>query len=305
MKKRLPLFLSLATLTAFVLFSESAALGARRGLDVCARTLLPSLLPFFTLSNLLNALGLAELLSGTLGGLMSRVFRISGAGAQAFFLGITGGYPVGAASAAELRRQGLISRREAERLLPLCNNAGPAFILGAAGGIFQSPRAGFLLYTTHVLAALSAGFLMRDRTAAPVPRPAAARESVAFPEALPKAVRGAVSSALNVCAYVTLFSAAAAMLSPLAALPQPWRSLALGSLELGSGIASMEGMPPTPENLAVAAFLMGWGSVSVHCQTLGAVSGTDISCARHLSGRALCGVIAAVFTYALTFLLGQ
>ena len=76
-------------------------------------------------------------------------------------------------------------------------------------------------------------------------------------------------------------------------------------MELGSGIAAFSGMAPTPVTLAGAAFLLGWGGLSVHAQTLGAVAGTDIKCARHLTGRALCGIFAAVFTYGGAFFLYQ
>ena len=69
------------------------------------------------------------------------------------------------------------------------------------------------------------------------------------------------------------------------------------------GIVAMAGLSPTPGNLALASFLLGWGGLSVHAQTLGAVQGTDISCARHLAGRALCGILAAVFTYIFALLL--
>lgn len=33
------------------------------------------------------------------------------------------------------------------------------------------------------------------------------------------------------------------------------------------GIGAMQGLAATPQNLALCAFLIGWGGVSVHCQT--------------------------------------
>ncbi len=303
MKKHAPLFLTLALLAAVVLFSDRAAEGARHGLSVCAATLIPSLFPFFVLSNLLSALGLADLLSGRLGNAAGRLFRVSGCGAQAFFIGITGGYPVGAAAVSDLRRQGLVSREEAERLLPLCNNSGPAFILGAAGGVFRSPRAGMLLYVTHILAALCTGLILRGGGGAGPAGQAIRGNTPSFGKALPAAVTGAVRSVLNVCAYVVLFSSLLALLTPLAELSQPWRALAAGLAELGSGISAMAGLPAAPHNLAAAAFLLGWGGLSVHCQTLGIAAEADIKCARHLAGRALCGVIAALLTFSSALLL--
>lgn len=70
-------------------------------------------------------------------------------------------------------------------------------------------------------------------------------------------------------------------------------------LELGTGIGAMQGLTPTPGNLALAAFLIGWGGVSVHCQTAAVIAGTDIKSARHTVGRLLHGAISALCMWVL------
>ena len=306
MKKYFSLAAVLAAGAALLCFPQEAADGARQALNVCAATLAPSLLPFFTLANLLTALGLPDLLSGSLGKALSRLFHVSPAGAQAFILSLSGGYPLGAAVTADLRRRGLVTRDEAERLAAFCNNSGPAFILGAAGAVFQNPAVGALLYVTHILGAVTVGLLFRGRgkpsgeRQAPSPAPPAT-----LSKALPAAVTRAVRSTLTVCGYVVLFGAIVGMLTPFLALPPLARAMVTGFLELGGGIAAFAGLAPTPPHLACAALLLGWGGLSVHCQTMGVLADTDISCARHLAGRALCGTFAAVYTYLGALLLLQ
>lgn len=296
MKKHLPLLVSSALFLFLLTGSPHAAEGAREGLSLCATTLIPSLFPFFVLANLLSELGLPDLLSRRLTPLSERLFRVSGYGAQAFILGISGGYPLGASVVADLRRQELISRAEGERLLPFCNNSGPAFILGALGGIFHSPGAGILLYVTHILAAICTGLLFRSKT--PPPAPPVRRDSpLPHAGAFPRAVGNALRTMLSVCAYVVFFRAAIALFPIPDTLPAFGEVFVFGVLELASGIAAMQGLAPTAVNLALAAFILGWGGVSVHLQTLGVLADTDINCARHLAGRALCGIFAAVFTY--------
>ena len=80
-------------------------------------------------------------------------------------------------------------------------------------------------------------------------------------------------------------------------------SLSLAVLELGPGIGAMQGLMPTPGNLALAAFLIGWGGVSVHCQTAAVIAGTDIKSARHTVGRLLHGAISALCMWVLANLL--
>lgn len=298
MKKYFPVLFVLGLFTLLVIFSGPAAEGAREGLRVCAATLAPSLLPFFVLADLLSSLGLPDLLGGLFGGAMGRLFHVSPDGAQVFFLGLSGGYPLGASMTADLRREGRISKDGAERLLAFCNNSGPAFIVGAAGGVFKSPRAGLLLYLTHVLAAATVGLLFRSPDSAPAPeRSGAPRTIPPFGKALTAAVSKSVGSTVTVCGYVVLFGALLGMLKPYLTLPKLANALICGFLELGSGVAAMAGQTPGPVPLALTALIIGWGGASVHCQTMGVLAGTDISCARHLAGRALCGVFAALYTF--------
>lgn len=298
MKKHFSLGGTALLFIALVCFSGRAAEGARQGLSLCGNTLAPSLFPFFVLSNLLSALGLPDLLGRKLEPVARRLFRTSGCGTQAFFLGISGGYPLGAAVTADLCRNGQIRPREAQRLLAFCNNSGPAFILGAVGGIFSSPKAGFLLYATHVLAALCTGLLLRGVSAdLSNHEPPASPGPLSFATAFPAAVTKALGTTVTVCGYVVLFSALLNLLTLPADFPPLARAMVAGFLELGSGIAALQSLPPTPFHLACAAAMLGWGGVSVHLQTMGLATEANISCRLHIFGRALCAVFAAFFTY--------
>ena len=77
------------------------------------------------------------------------------------------------------------------------------------------------------------------------------------------------------------------------------KCLIYGIMELGGGIASMNGLSLCPFNLALAAFILGFGSLSVHCQALAVTAETNIKCARHFIGRILHGVISALLVYSL------
>lgn len=304
MKKHFSLGGTALLFIALVCFSARAAEGARQGLSLCGNTLAPSLFPFFVLSNLLSALGLPDLLGRKLEPVTRRLFRVSGCGTQAFFLGISGGYPLGAAVTADLCRNEQIRPREAQRLLAFCNNSGPAFILGAVGGIFSSPKAGFLLYATHVLAALCTGILLRGAsTDLSGHEPPSSPNALSFAAAFPAAVTKALGATVTICGYVVLFSAFLNLLTLPASFPPLARAMVAGFLELGSGITSLHGLPPTPFHLACAAAMLGWGGICVHLQTMGLAAEANISCRLHLLGRALCAVFAAFFTYLSAILL--
>ena len=86
---------------------------AAEALSLCAGSVIPALFPFLVVSSLLLSLGLGELLSPMLAGLMEPLFRVDGVGSSALLLGLVGGYPIGAKTAADLYRGGRLSRPEA------------------------------------------------------------------------------------------------------------------------------------------------------------------------------------------------
>lgn len=304
MKRKILLAAALFAFALTAVFSKTVAAGMVRSLHLCAATLVPSLFPLFVLSRLLDALGLAQTLGQRTAVIMQRLFGVSGAGAQAFVLGLCGGYPLGASIVAQLRRDERIGRDEAERLLAFCNNSGPAFILGAVGGVFASVKVGILLYIAHILAAVCTGLCFRRRTSegqTQAPYAASARP-VCAAAAFTGAVTGAAESCFRLCGYVCFFGAITALCDPFRFLPPLGAAFVLGFFELGSGIAALAGWQAGPLTMALAGFLLGWGGLSVHGQTLGTVAATDIKCARHLMGRALCGLFAALFSFLFSYL---
>lgn len=317
LKRLAPILLVLGALIALMLCSAEAVESAQNGLSLCARVIIPSLLPFFVLSSLLSELGLPRYLGRLAAPLMEKLFGVGGAGAASFILGLSGGYPLGAKTVMDLYQKGDVSRDEAERLIAFCNNSGPAFILGVAGaGVFHSSAAGLLLYGVHIAASVLVGLLLSGRGGGD--HHTAPHFSVAtLPQALAVAVKSSVAATLNICGFVIFFTvlvgvldalgvfgAVAGELSAALGLELHWvRSLLTGALELGSGIGSMAGLAVTPWNLALCAFILGWGGLSVHCQTLSLTAGTEVRCTRHFVGRALHGLISAVLAFVLAALL--
>lgn len=310
-RRSIPMLAGLALLWALLENAGAAGDACRDALDMCAGLLIPSLFPFFVLSGYLNRVGLPGLLGKVLAPFAARLFGVSGAGASAFVMGLLGGYPAGAAFLADLERSGGITAREGERLLAFCNNSGPAFIVGAMGlGVFGSVRCGLILYGIHVFAAFLTGLVFRGKnpcTELPEPRLDSADPALA----LVGAVRQAVASIMSVCGFAVCFTVLLRVADSKGALslfcgtaaqwlsfePRFVRAFVTGLLELGSGAAAMQGLRRCPESFALAAFLLGWGGLSVQFQTLAVLADSSIKGTLHRTGRLLSAVFAAVTAY--------
>ena len=302
---------------ALVLWPEQAMEAMRDGIKLCGNVILPSLFPFFVLSSLVVELGMSRYLGRLLEPVMAPLFYVNGNCAAALALGFVGGYPVGARTAIQIYENGQCSRTEAERMLAFCNNSGPAFILGVVGaGVFGNGMAGLLLYLTHLLASLCVGVLFRFYKPGDRPQTRRARtaqfQASSFPKAIINSVTGSLQSTLNICAFILFFTVClrilayagilrtlgrvlSLLLAPLG-MSQTWAErLLTGLVEVSSGVSSLTD-GSLSGRLSMAAFMLGWAGVSVHCQVLAFLGDSGLSVKTYVSGKLLHGGISALLT---------
>lgn len=303
------------SLFALVFYSEDALEAAKDGVTVCLEVIVPSLLPYFVLAQLVVGLGLGERLGRVLTPVMRPLFGVSAGCAAALALGFLGGYPVGAKTLAELCAAGHCSKEEAEQALCFCNNSGPAFIVGMAGvGVFGSAKLGLALYIIHILAAILTGLLLkpgRNRSAYSWARPPAVVCRPPFARVFAGAVKNALAAVINICGFVLLFTVILRLLTcirffPLLAAPlaglglEPGILICLlsGFLELSTGILSLsEYTDSFVLSFVSAAFILGWAGVSVQMQTVSVTSAVHLSCRKGVLGKLLHGCLSAVLAF--------
>lgn len=324
MKNKLALCAAVFSMFVLIFASGEVITYCRSSLSLCAELILPSLFPFLIVSILLSRLGLPAMLGRAAAPLARRLFGVSGAGATALIIGLCGGYPLGAAYVSDMAERGAISRREGERLLGFCNNSGPAFIIGAVGaGAFSSVQAGIYLYAIHALSAIFTGIIFRlilGRIDAPPQTGDVCAQNPPPPTlayALPAAIKEACISATNICGFVICFGMVVGLIDSGGVLSliigrlseiTGWelhalRALITGMLELGTGAGALRGLRVSPPALALAAFLLGWGGVSVHFQTMALICDGEMNGALHFAGRLICAIIATILAYSLYFML--
>lgn len=300
---------------ALVLWPEQAMEAMRDGITLCGNVILPSLFPFFVLSSLVVELGMSRYLGKLLEPIMAPLFRVNGNCATALALGFVGGYPVGARTAIQIYENGQCSRTEAERMLAFCNNSGPAFILGAVGaGVFGSGLAGLLLYLVHLAASLVIGILFRFYKSHEKPQTRKSQgpqfQAASFPSAFTSSITGALQSTINICAFILFFTVflrilahagilnflsrfLSILLAPLG-MDQTWTErLLTGLMEVSSGVSSLTD-GALSGRLSMAAFMLGWAGVSVHCQVLAFLGDSGLSIRTYITGKLLHGALSAL-----------
>lgn len=285
MKRIFPCIGIVGCMALVLIASEQTAQAVRDGLLLCAQSVIPALFPFFVLSGLFASLGYAQWIGTAFHPTLGRLFACSSAGTSAFLLGMIGGYPVGGRTVGQLYRSDHCSAREAEHLLAFCNNAGPAFIFGIAGNCFSDSRCGWSLYLIHISSAILTGLLLgRSHARADA---AGSEPFVPFSTAFVRSVQDSAVAMVQLCGFLVFFLVILRLLTAALSLGHP---LILGFVELTCGILHL---PPTREGFIWGAALLGWGGLSVHCQTAALLSGTSLSLRRYLLGKAVHSALSA------------
>jgi len=319
-------FILTALMVAYPDVSFQASL---EGLRLWLEIVLPSLLPFFILADLLLALGVVHFLGALLEPIMRPLFRVPGVGGFALAMGLAAGFPLGAKVTGDLVRAGMITTTEGERLVAFTNTANSLFLTSAvAVGMFGRPELGAALLIAHYLGAILVGVAMRlhhGPESTPVKSQGAylQRALRALDQARRKdgrplgklfgdTARNSFASMLFIGACIMFFSvvvqviSATGLLSPVRAgvgwvleflgLDANLSSAVLhGFFETtrGTQLASTAAAPLASQ-LAAACLILGWSGLSVHGQVASLISGTGIRLTVYAYARLLHALFSAL-----------
>jgi len=302
-----------------LIFPQIVLTASREGLLLWFNNVLPTLLPFIIATNMLISLGFAEFMSDLLSPAMRKIFGLPGAAGFGLVAGLTSGYPIGAKTVGDLRRNGQLSAQEAQHLISFCNNAGPLFILGVVGvGMFENVQVGYVLWAAHIFAALIVGLLLRKnfdskqpfekfsfRTSFHKYRENRCPNVHSVGKILGDAVKNAMESMTIIGGLIIFFSVVLAVFETIG-LPGGTISHGIfaGLIEVTGGARRISSLEPTIITLACTAFVIAFGGFSVHAQSFHFTAGTGIKNGAYLFAKFLHGVFASTLTvifHALTF----
>ena len=95
-----------ATFTMLLAMPDVAIDYMKKGLKLCASSVVPSLFPFMIISEIIVLSGMGKRLSRVIAPVTKRLFGVGEGGACAFLLGTLCGFPIGARAAAAMYDKG-------------------------------------------------------------------------------------------------------------------------------------------------------------------------------------------------------
>lgn len=266
-RRRAAFFFAGAAMLGLILDGRTALRGASEGIELCLKTVIPALFPFFVCSAVLT-----DALWGESRGVLKlagKLFRIPAGAESVLIPGFLGGYPAGAQCVARAWRLGQLDREEARRMLGFCSNPGPSFLFGIVGPRLGRGRMIWLLWGLLLLGGIAAARLLPGKPGSVViPRKNAPSLTAALEQAL-RAMAG-------VCGWVVLFRVVLVFLHRLPPLPEAGGVLAEGLLELTNGCCALERVTDDRLRFLLAGVMLSLGGACVSMQTLSVTEGLPL-----------------------------
>lgn len=274
-----------------ILYSNVSIDAAKNAVELITYNLLPSLFPFFVLTNMLVRSGKIALVSGFLCG-----------------------YPAGATACANLYKEGTLTKEEALRYSVFTSNAGPTFIVGAVGvGMCASKAIGLFLLAIHFAAALTVAalsFLLipakkSTGTGSGHPSNATAslpKQHIPLGTQLTEAITVAMKQIAVVCGYVLFF----AVLMSLLQVAGIQNGIVFSLLEITTGmnclltpLGSPASMPALLSILPIAAILLGFSGLSIHAQIISILNRAGLPARYFVFGKTAQALLSGFYTWLL------
>ena len=276
-----------------LLLSSKVKEGVVCGLKLFAFNILPTLFPFFILSDLWQSyftINENSCLTKT----FRHIFHISGIGLYILAISLICGFPLGVKAASEAYRRGALDKKQLQALSGFANNPSVAFVVSGIGmGIYNSIYIGIILYIIVVFSALIVGIIFRPSFAK--------QQNTAFIQRqrfdLVSSIANAGTTSIRVGSYIVFFCS---VINPVTSFSQNQviSSLFSALCEVGSAatiISKCTKISFVPK-LALTSFALGFSGTSVHLQTFSFLP-TEISKKKYLIMKLLQGAISSVISF--------
>lgn len=244
-----------------ILDAQTAILGAAEAVDLCIRTVIPSLFPFIFISGFFRMIW--QNATNPILKLLGKLCKLPTGSENLFLLGIIGGYPVGAKCVYDSYCDKTIDYNSANRILCFCNNAGPAFIIGIVGSLFARDSLSICIWVIQIMSAIIVGAVLPVKNAANTNEPQVKKTSITI------LLQNAIRAVANICGWVIIFRVLLVVLNKwvLWLLPDYLQVTLAGTLELTNGILMLSIISSPYLQFILANIFLSLGGLCIALQT--------------------------------------
>jgi len=312
MKKNLLLVLLLIILICLVIFPKDSIEAGKSAVNICLYTIIPTLLPFFIISNIMVSARLLDGIVRIFTPITLKVFGVSGYMCFVYFTAMLSGYPVGSKLTSDLYVSGQISSGEANRLAQFSLVTGPAFMLVIAS-LLNIPKSFIYIFLSHHtamgLVAIFYTFIFKKPRTEKLKFAGNTDDKFNFGMLLNKSLIDSAKTLSLICCLVIFFYTLTAIIDQTEILDKtyswvfkdeinntPIKEVIFGFFEMALGcIKISESTISMNQKISISSGILSFGGVSIYLQAKTILNGAKIK-AKGLFVVKLCHGLIAYLT---------
>ena len=274
-------------------------------LNMWVNNLIPSLFPFFILTDILISYNFTKYLPKFLINFLKNLFHIKKEAVLVFLLSMISGFPSNAKNTRKLYDMKILNKDEASHLLIFTHFSNPLFILGTVSiFFFNKPYLGIIILLSHYISNIILGIIFRNNNFNLEDQPTTYDNNLFFGEIFIKAIKSAIDTILLICGTLTCFLIIATILINQIDLSSKAQIIIKSILEITIGLKELSLYNLNDLYICLlTSFIISFGGLSVHMQVKAQLIDTDISYKPFFIGRIYQALISAVLAYIFYFIL--
>lgn len=308
MKKRFLTFVIILLFMIMLILPKQVLAGATDGLLLWFQIVLPTLLPFMIVTNLLISTNAVSYISRALSPLMRPLFGISRNGCFPVLAGFLCGYPMGAKVTGDMVVSGQLSKTEGKYLLSFCNNTSPMFIISYV--VIQNLHTDFLVVPSICILFISAllgSFIFRHFYRKQMQAEASQNyfgNTVSFHfRMLDSSIMNSFEAMVKVGGYIILFSILLELLRNLQFDSLLWNLGFLPMIEITNGVPALCSTAASfPIRYTLIMFLTAFGGFCSIAQTKCMVQEADLPILPYIIEKLVIAGITSLLAYIFIYL---
>ena len=274
-------------------------------LNMWVNNLIPSLFPFFILTDILISYNFTKYLPKLLINFLKNLFHIKKEAVLVFLLSMISGFPSNAKNTRKLYDMKILNKDEASHLLIFTHFSNPLFILGTVSiFFFNKPYLGIIILLSHYISNIILGIIFRNNNFNLEDQPTTYDNNLFFGEIFIKAIKSAIDTILLICGTLTCFLIIATILINQIDLSSKAQIIIKSILEITIGLKELSLYNLNDLYICLlTSFIISFGGLSVHMQVKAQLIDTDISYKPFFIGRIYQALISVVLAYIFYFIL--
>ena len=300
MKNKLIIIITIILLYQIIINKPLIALTINNSIITWKKDLLPSIFPFFIISDILIEYHITNYIPNKIKKIFSYLFNTNYETITIFFLSTISGFPNNARLIKTIYQNKKITYKEANQALIFTHFSNPLFIISTVGISFlHSKKYAYIILISHILGNIILALITRKKyNYNKYQHKENEYKNQNFSKILIKSIKSSLDTSLLILGTITTFLIISELLLNIININPYPKAILKGILEITMGIKSLSLLNIKDiYKVVITTMLISFGGISVHLQVLSQITEIKLSYNIFLISRIFHSIISGIISF--------